>query len=276
MTIRTAVITGAASGIGAALAHRLADLGAAVVLSDIEGDRAEQNALAIRGRGGKAIAIAADHSDTESLHRLAAESMAWLGSAPDLVIANAGVGAGGSIVKTPRRNIDWVLAVNVVGPIELAQAFVPAMVETGQPARFAITASEHAVGLPSRGGQASIYTLSKHATLGFAEVLRRDLNETNVAVSVICPAVVNTDIWNTMRNRHDRYGGPRQLDLVHKPDPSEGLSSAVAAERIIAGFEAGEFYVFTHGRDVGEVHRARAEELDGALTRFAQRNGENI
>ncbi len=275
MRIQSAVITGAAAGIGAALATQLAMSGAMVVLSDIEAEKAETKAAELRASGHQAVAIAADHGDTDSLHRLASESMAWLGGAPDLVLANAGVGAGGPIYKTPRRNIDWVLGVNLVGPIELAQAFVPAMIEAGTRSRFAVTASEHSVGLPTRGGQASIYTISKHAVLGFAEVLRRDLDGTAVSVSVICPAVVNTDIWNTMRNRHERFGGPRLLDISHKPDANDGLSPEDAASRIIAGFDADEFYIFTHGVDLSQVHRSRTDEVDAALDRFRNRYGDS-
>jgi NAD(P)-dependent dehydrogenase (short-subunit alcohol dehydrogenase family) len=274
MPFGTAIITGAAAGIGAALAQHLAATGTKVVLADVELEKANAVADAITASGGAAKALMLDQGNAESIASLAKASLEWIGHAPDLVVANAGVGAGGAIFNTPRRNIDWVLGVNLVGPIELARAFVPLMIERGIPSRFVTTASEHAVGLPSRGGQASIYTISKHGALGFAEVLRRDLEGTCVAASVICPAVVNTDIWNTMRNRPPQFGGPRLLDEAHKPDPALGLSSEVAAARITEGLEAGEFYIFTHGQDIGEVHRARANELDAALARFAARYGE--
>jgi NAD(P)-dependent dehydrogenase (short-subunit alcohol dehydrogenase family) len=273
MPFGSAVITGAAAGIGAALARHLAGDGAKVVLADIEIGKAQGVADAINAAGGDAQAFLLDQGDAESIARFAEDSVNWIGHAPDLVLANAGVGAGGAIYSTPRRNIDWVLGVNLIGPIELARAFVPLMIERGQLARFVTTASEHAVGLPSRGGQASIYTISKHGALGFAEVLRRDLDGTCVSASVICPAVVNTDIWNTMRNRPLHYGGPRLLDETHKPDPVHGLSPDAAAQRIVDGLEAGEFYVFTHGQDIAEVHRARADELDAALNRFSNRYG---
>jgi NAD(P)-dependent dehydrogenase (short-subunit alcohol dehydrogenase family) len=273
MPYQTAVITGAAAGIGAALAAQLAAENSQVVLADVELEKAEAQAQAIRSQGGKAQAVHLDQANPDSVGALAAYVLDRVG-VPDLVIANAGVGAGGALHTTPRRNIDWVLGVNLLGPISLAQAFVPAMIAAGAPCRFALTASEHALGLPARGGSASIYTLSKHGALGIAETLRRDLAATCVTVSVICPAIVNTDIWNTMRNRPDHLGGPRLLSAEHRPDPAEGLSSEVAARRIVEGLEAGEFYIFTHGADVAEVHRARADEIDQALARFAKRYGE--
>jgi NAD(P)-dependent dehydrogenase (short-subunit alcohol dehydrogenase family) len=274
MPIKTAVITGAASGIGAALASQLAALGTRIILADVEFDKAEAQAAEIRESGGDACALFVDQANRESIATLAAQVRDWMG-APELVLVNAGVGAGGALHTTPRRNVDWVLGVNLLGPIEMAQAFVPMMVKADVPSRFALTASEHAIGLPGRGGSASIYTVSKHGALGVAETLRRDLADTCVAVSVICPAIVNTDIWNTMRNRPDHLGGPRLLGPEHRPDPAQGLSSEAAASRIVEGLEADEFYIFTHGADVAEVHRARADEIDLALARFAKRYGKD-
>jgi NAD(P)-dependent dehydrogenase (short-subunit alcohol dehydrogenase family) len=265
-----AVITGAASGIGAALAEQLAARGTHVILADIELDRAEACAAAIRATGGKAVATHVDHADRASIDALAAFARATLDSI-DLVVANAGVGAGGPLWSTPQRNIDWVFAINLLGPIWVAQAFLPLMIDAGQPCRFAITGSEHSLGLPSRGGQASVYTVSKHAVLGVAETLRRDLAETQVAVSVICPAVVLTDIWNPLRTRHERFGGPRVMERRASTEP--GLTPAEAATRILDGFDAGEFYVFTHGNDIAEVHGAQAKEIDSAIARFRARYG---
>lgn len=270
MEIRGAVITGAASGIGAALARQLAERGAHVILADIELDRAEAQAKAIRDAGGQAVAAHVDHADRESIEQLATLAKATLPSI-DLVVANAGVGAGGPLWSTPQRNIDWVFAVNLMGPIWVAQAFLPMMIEAGHPARFAITGSEHSLGLPPRGGQASVYTVSKHAVLGVAETLRRDLAETPVDVSVICPAVVLTDIWNPLRTRHERFGGPKVMERRMSTEP--GLTPDEAAARILDGFDAGEFYVFTHGKDIAAVHGAHAGEIDEALGRFRARYG---
>ena len=163
------------------------------------------------------------------------------------------------------------MAVNLMGPIWMAQAFVPLLIEADRPSRFAMTGSEHSLGLPSRGGQASIYTVSKHAVLGVAETLRRDLAETQVEVSIICPAVVLTDIWNPLRTRHDRFGGPRIMERRTSTEP--GLTPDEAAARILVGFDAGEFYIFTHGKDIAEVHGAQAGEIEVALERFRTKYG---
>jgi NAD(P)-dependent dehydrogenase (short-subunit alcohol dehydrogenase family) len=268
-----AVITGGATGIGAALARSIAAQGGKVVIGDIDLEGAEATAAEIREAGGIAWAFAADHADPASLETLAATAVEYLGTI-DLVFANAGVGAGGALYAMPQRNIDWILAVNLVGPIAIARAFLPGLIEAARPARFIVTASEHGVGLPARGGQASMYTVSKHGALAVAETLRRDLAETQVEVSVICPAVVVTEIWNPLRTRHDRFGGPRVLNEEARPSPSDGMSAGTAAERILSAIAEGEFYVFTHGNDIAEVHGARAREIEDALDRFAARYGD--
>ena len=265
-----AVITGAASGIGAALADHLAARGTHVILADIDADRVETVASAIRAKGGMATACSVDHADRSSIEALASFAKAEL-EGIDLVVANAGVGAGGPLWSTPQRNIDWVMAVNLMGPIWMAQAFVPLLIEADRPSRFAMTGSEHSLGLPSRGGQASIYTVSKHAVLGVAETLRRDLADTQVEVSIICPAVVLTDIWNPLRTRHERFGGPRVIEQRTSTEP--GLTPDEAASRILDGLDAGEFYVFTHGNDIAEVHGAQAADITQALDRFRDRYG---
>ncbi|MBK6296613.1 MAG: SDR family NAD(P)-dependent oxidoreductase [Sphingomonadales bacterium] len=266
--IETAVVTGAASGIGLGIARALIAQGAHVVLADIEIDRAR---AAAKDLGANAVAMPVDQADEASIVALADTAFGELGQV-DAVFANAGVGAGGPIYTTPQRNIDWVLSVNLMGPLWLARAFVPRMIAQQGPSRFVVTGSEHSLGLPDRGGQASIYTISKHAVLGFAETLRRDLAETQVGVSIICPAVVTTDIWNPLRTRHERFGGPRIME--ERPTGQVGLDPDTAAARILDGLAANEFYVFTHGADIAEVHDAQSGEIEAALRRFAERYGE--
>lgn len=268
MAINNAVITGGASGIGAALARRLATAGSRIVIADIEAERAQRVAAQIRDAGGDAIAMAVDQADEASISALADASFAHLGTI-GAVFANAGVGAGGAIHKASQRNIDWVLSVNLLGPLWLARHFVPRMEAQDEPSHFIITGSEHSLGLPPRGGQASVYTMSKHAVLGLAETLRRDLAGTPVQVSIICPALVSTDIWNPLRTRHERFGGPRTVAEI--PTAMGGLSSDEAARHILDGLAAGEFYIFTHHDDLAEVHGARSDEISSALARFAKR-----
>ena len=136
--IETAVVTGAASGIGLGIARALVAQGARVVLADIEIDRARAAAKDI---GANAVAMPVDQADEASIVALADTAFGELGQV-DAVFANAGVGAGGPIYKTPQRNIDWVLSVNLMGPLWLARAFVPRLIAQQGPSRFVVTGSE--------------------------------------------------------------------------------------------------------------------------------------
>ncbi len=268
-----AVITGGASGIGLALGQALAAKGAAVVLADIEGPKAEAAAQAIRDQGGAALGCFVDVADPASNQALADFAFERFGRVT-LVFLNAGIGAGGAIHKASRANITWTFEVNVMGTIDGVRAFAPRLLEQDIPSRLVITASEHGLGLPVRGGQATPYTASKHALVGLAEAMARDYVDTPLAVSVLCPGLVVSEIWNGFRNRHEKFGGPRQLDEAFGRESQAGLPACVAAERILRGVEADEFFLFTHGRDIAEVARPRAEAIEGALARFWAREGD--
>jgi NAD(P)-dependent dehydrogenase (short-subunit alcohol dehydrogenase family) len=164
-----------------------------------------------------------------------------------------------------------VFGVNVMGVYHGAHVFAPILLAQGAPARIVNTASEHALGWPQRGGQVTIYTASKHAVLGLSEGMRRDYAGTNLAISVICPGIAQSEIWNTLRNRPESAGGTRQIDPKYAQENQAGLSAEITAARILDQIAAGEFCVFTHGRDLREVSAPRAAEVAAALDRFAQR-----
>lgn len=267
------VITGGASGIGLALGQALAARGAAVLLADIEGLKAEAAAQAIRDQGGAALGCFVDVADPASNQALAEFAFERFGRVT-LVFLNAGIGAGGSIHKASRANIEWTFAVNLMGTIDGVRAFAPRLLEQDIPSRLVITASEHGLGLPIRGGQATPYTASKHALVGLSEAMARDYAGTPLSVSVLCPGLVASEIWNGFRNRHEKFGGPRHLDTAFGHENRMGLPAITAAERILRGIEADEFFLFTHGRDMAEVVRPRAEAIEAALARFWAREGE--
>src|SRR5689334_8296061 len=129
-----AVITGAGSGIGAAFAAELARRGGRVVCSDINGDAAASTAEGITAAGGRAIALTCDVSRLEDVELLAKESQAWFGGPPTVVINNAGVGAGGQAIGD--ADIDdwnWVLNINLWGPIHGCHVFAPILRDAGRP-----------------------------------------------------------------------------------------------------------------------------------------------
>jgi NADP-dependent 3-hydroxy acid dehydrogenase YdfG len=180
MVWHKAVVTGAASGIGRALASRLAADGTRVVLADRDRDGLERVATELRG-----TAIATDVADPVAMRALAQ-------AAPDadLVCLNAGiVGALGAVWEVNTEEWDAVFAVNVGGVLGGLRAFVPNLLASGRPAHILITAS--LAGLLAFPGSGA-YGPSKHTVIAIAEQAVFDLAGTNVGLSVLCPALVRT------------------------------------------------------------------------------------
>lgn len=270
-----AVITGGASGIGLAIARSLGRRGARVMLADIEGERAKDAARALAHDGVDAVGIAHDVISEESWQSLADFAYArW--DKVDLLFNNAGVGGGTTVHGTSVRIWDWIFAVDVRGIFLGVRAFAPRMLESRHPGRIVNTGSEHSLGLPpsGRGGVIAPYTAAKHAVMGYTLAMRRDFAGTNLSAAIICPGPVHTDVWDSFRNRHPQFGGPRHAPAqAGKASAAAGLPVHVAGERIAVQIEADEFFIFTNGAAESEVSDTYVEEVQAALARFRGRVG---
>lgn len=192
-----AVITGAGSGIGAAFATELARRGARVVCSDIDLASATATADAIVADGGRALPLRCDVSDINDVYHLAEEAQSWFGGAPTLVINNAGVGAGGAVIgESNLADWNWVLGINLWGPIHGCHVFAPILREAGRPAGIINVASAAAFG--AAPGMAA-YNVSKAGTLSLSETLAAELAGTGINVTVLCPTFVKTNIVSSGR-----------------------------------------------------------------------------
>ena len=184
-------MTGAASGIGQALAVELAARGGRVVCSDIDTVGAQRTAEAIQDSGGQALAVACDVAELDDVSRLAEESQAWFDGSPTLVVNNAGVGAGGRVVGDfPVDDWRWTLGVNLWGPIHGCHVFAPILREAGYGGIINV-ASAASFGAAPR---MAAYNVSKAGVLSLSETLSAELAGTGVAVSVLCPTFVKTNI----------------------------------------------------------------------------------
>jgi len=195
---KTAVITGAGSGMGRAFAERFADAGMNVVLADVEVPRLDEATASVTGRGVEAIAVPTDVADPGAVERLRDAALARFGRV-HLVCNNAGV-AGSMAGAGPGIDLDdwrWVIGVNMWGVIHGHRAFLPHLLEHGD---------GHIVNTASMAGHHpghSAYTASKWAVVAITEGLYHQLRSqgSTVGVSCLCPGWVNTDIATSDRNR---------------------------------------------------------------------------
>jgi NAD(P)-dependent dehydrogenase (short-subunit alcohol dehydrogenase family) len=192
-----AVITGAGSGIGAAFATELARRGGRVVCSDVDEGSSRATADAIVAAGGQATSVRCDVSQIDDVQQLAKEAQSWLGGPPTLVINNAGVGSGGApIGEIELDDWNWVLGINLWGPIHGCQVFTPILRDACQPGGIINVASAAAFG--AAPGMAA-YNVSKAGVLSLSETLAAELSGTGINVTVLCPTFVKTNIVESGR-----------------------------------------------------------------------------
>lgn len=266
---QVAVVTGGASGIGKALAREAVARGMAVAIADIEGDRAVAAAAEL---GGTDVArgFACNVIDPASLATLAESVTAAFGGA-NYLFNNAGVAAGSTVENTTPTDAAWVMSVNFMGVFHGIQAFLPllrAAAERGEPARFINTGSENSLGLPFLG-PTSIYTASKHAVLGLSDALRRDLKGSGIEVSILCPGLVQSEIYDSSRNRPDDFGGQVRVTAERAARSTGfmqklGQEPSVTAKICFDGIANGEFVIACDPR-IREFAERRHTEVAAAL-----------
>jgi NAD(P)-dependent dehydrogenase (short-subunit alcohol dehydrogenase family) len=253
---RVIVVTGAASGIGRAMALRFAQAGArGVVVSDMDGEGARAVAAEI---GEGALALISDAACERDLAKLIAHAEATFGPI-DLFCANAGVGAGADL-DTPEEIWDLAFAVNVRSHITAARLLVPKWVQRGE-GYFLSTAS--AAGLLNLIGSAP-YAVSKHAAVAFAEWLAFTYRDRGVRVSCLCPMAVQTKLLREGLQAPGEAGlGLRVCNYA-----ADVLDPEQVAEAVAEGVEAEQFLILPHPQ-VPDLLRAKAADHPAWLAQMS-------
>jgi NAD(P)-dependent dehydrogenase (short-subunit alcohol dehydrogenase family) len=258
-----AVVTGAASGMGRAMADAFAALELRVVMVDVERRALDVAVEEVGSTGAAVLGVLADVRDAVQVADVAARTRDAFGPA-DVVCVNAGViTARLPVWQQPATDWAWTLEVNVLGAANTVRAFVPDMVERGR-GHVVFTASIAGLA-PLPGGGNGAYSASKHAIVGLAETLRVELEEhaPDVGVTLLCPGPVPTRIHDAARNRPtDKpatdVGGPDETPRFSHGMATVGASDIAGA--VIKGIEENLLYLVP-GAGTAAHARRRIERL---------------
>lgn len=262
---KVAVVTGAASGIGRAIAERLAREGMKVVLADVEQGALSKAEAEMKASGASVMAVRTDVSKSKDVEALAGKTVDTFG-AVHVLCNNAGVAVGGFSWERTAADWEWGLGVNLWGVIHGVRVFVPIMLAQGTEGHVVNTASM--AGLVSLPGM-SVYSVAKYGIVALSEAMHHELtlSGAKLKVSVLCPGWVNTRLMDSERNR------PAELVNEEEPTPAAealretvrrllatGLTPETVADHVFNAIRDERFYILTHP-DMKEAIRTRMENI---------------
>jgi NADP-dependent 3-hydroxy acid dehydrogenase YdfG len=247
------------------MAERLLAEGMNVVLADIE-EAALRKAEQEHAASGSVAAFQIDVSREESVQALADFAVQTFGRV-NVLCNNAGVGIGGAIWEHSAADWEWLLSVNVLGVANGIRTFVPPMLAQGDECHIVNTAS--AAGLDARPWL-GMYSATKYAVVAICEALQGDLRlrGSSIGVSVLCPALVNTRIAESERNRPQGLGGgngeltpaAKAFDEAFRAALAQGLPPQQVAEAVVEAIRSDRFYIITQAETEARV-RSRFERI---------------
>lgn len=245
----TALVTGGASGIGLGIAQAMLDAGLKVIVADVRTDHLDRAREALASVGERVLCIRLDVGDRNDWRR-SREIVEERWGKLHILCLNAGVGVLGSMVESEDADWEWSTAVNLGGVLNGVEAYLPHMRGHGEPAHIIATSSMGGLIVANDGG---IYSSAKFGVVALMEGLRRDLAGSNVSASVLCPAAVNTNIFDHERMRPEAFvsGTMRDEDELKRAEAfaqnilSHGRSPREVGAMVQEALVANAPYVFT-------------------------------
>ena len=267
---RTAVITGAASGLGLETCRIAAREGMNVVMADVQQDALDRAAAEIAAAGAVVLPYRLDVSKATEVEALGAATLQRFG-APSFVFNNAGVGVGGLVWENTLQDWEWVLGVNLMGVVHGLRVFTPMMLDA---ARQDPGFEGHIVNTASMAGllnppNMGVYNVSKHAVVSLSETLYQDLRlvTDQVTASVLCPFFVTTGITRSERNRPGELPAatPTKSQLIgqamsDKAVGSGKVTAAMVAQYVFDALREQRFYIYSHPQALASV-KTRLEDV---------------
>ncbi|MDA9321723.1 SDR family NAD(P)-dependent oxidoreductase [Gammaproteobacteria bacterium] len=270
---RTAVISGGAEGIGLSIAKALGEQKMNIVLADIDEKNLLKSTAELESLGIPVLAALLDVADEMQWKSVAEKAVERFGKV-HMVVNNAGVGGdSGPIENQETEGWQWALGVNLMGVVYGAKVMTPLIKGHGEGGWILNVASMAGMGgVPYSGA----YTASKAAVVALSESWAAELKDKRIGVSVLCPAFVQTRIYDSERNRPDKYKSENyqienesSFSKQTKQMVKDGIDVSIVGKRVVEAINHGELYIFTHP-NYRQVNQQRFNGIDEAFARSAQ------
>ena len=270
---RTAVISGGAEGIGLSIAKALGEQKMNIVLADIDEKNLLKSSAELESLGIPVLGALLDVADEMQWKSVADKAIEKFGKV-HIIVNNAGVGGdSGPIENQETEGWQWALGVNLMGVVYGAKVMTPLIKNHGEGGWILNVSSMAGMGgVPYSGA----YTASKAAVVALSESWAAELKDKRIGVSVLCPAFVQTRIYDSERNRPDKYKSENyqienesSFSKQTKQMVKDGIDVSIVGKRVVEAINHGELYIFTHP-NYRQVNQQRFNGIDEAFARSAQ------
>lgn len=243
---KTAVVTGAGSGIGRAIAIRLARDGAAVAVWDLNGDPARETAAMIEQAGGRAVALAVDAADADAIRQAAQDTRKIFGPIA-ILVNNAGITGTVAFLDLSETMWDRMIAINLKGPFLCTQEVLPDMIEAEWGRIINITSSSTQTGAAKMGH----YVASKGGLMGMTKSLAMEFAETGITANIVPPGFIDTPMLRASPVDVDAYAATTPMKRPGTPEDIAAACAYLASED--AGYVTGQTISVNGGRYLGSA-----------------------